>query len=231
MPKLKIALLLLVLGGLLLFLLQNWSPVLPLVILGSQTIGLPLAAWILLAVGAGFLTSLVLQLLNFLSRRGASRRVDNSQAKSQLPRTPSQEPFNTSESSQNYNYTPSSASKASKTAAADWETGDDDWEIETPPNEPTGQSLDRSSSEYEVESREPKSSYNSGSVYSYTYRESKQPQKKGTESVYDANYRVIRAPQRNLDEEDEETEEDEEDWGLDEDDEFEEDNSNNRFRW
>ena len=52
-----------------------------------------------------------------------------------------------------------------------------------------------------------------------------------SESVYDANYRVIRAPQRNLDEEDEETEEDEEDWGLDEDDEFEEDNSNNRFRW
>jgi uncharacterized integral membrane protein len=59
MPATRIILLLTILGGLVLFALQNWSPLLPLVILGLRTQALPLAFWIVGAIVAGALTTLV----------------------------------------------------------------------------------------------------------------------------------------------------------------------------
>jgi uncharacterized integral membrane protein len=53
----RILLLVAVSGGLAIFTAQNLSPVLPLVFLGAQSVALPLSVWILLAVGAGVLTS------------------------------------------------------------------------------------------------------------------------------------------------------------------------------
>ncbi|MEB3358884.1 MAG: hypothetical protein VKK04_19315 [Synechococcales bacterium] len=59
----KLILLLLVLGALVVFALENWLPAVPLVILGSSTVALPLAVWILGAIAAGALTTLVVTLL------------------------------------------------------------------------------------------------------------------------------------------------------------------------
>jgi hypothetical protein len=82
--------------------------------------------------------------------------------------------------------------------------------------------------DYEAK-QEPKSQSWTGSVYSYGYRD---PSKSGvgqTESVYDADYRVIVPPQEAAipqtggGEVAKNNSEDEDDWGLDEDDRFEDD--------
>jgi hypothetical protein len=97
----------------------------------------------------------------------------------------------------------------------EWE----DWEEE--PDAPPSAQPQRS--DYEVR-RDPKTSYQSGSVYSYSYREPSDSGVGKTEAVYDADYRVIIPPARSLDELDSEPapsqDSDEEDWELD--DEFEE---------
>lgn len=59
----KLILLIVILGALVVFALQNWLPTVPLVILGSSTVALPLAVWILGAIAAGALTTLVVTLL------------------------------------------------------------------------------------------------------------------------------------------------------------------------
>ncbi|MBE9179843.1 hypothetical protein IQ268_14830 [Oculatella sp. LEGE 06141] len=89
MPATRILLLLLILGGLILFALQNWSPVLPLVIFGLQTLALPLAFWMLGAIAAGALTTLVVaglfSLANLTSggrRSRAAQRAATTQAAS-----------------------------------------------------------------------------------------------------------------------------------------------------
>jgi uncharacterized integral membrane protein len=94
--------------------------------------------------------------------------------------------------------------------------------------------------------QEPKSSYRSGSIYSYSYREPRDSGVGKAEGVYDAEYRVIIPPHRadpepgdldapkfnwsasepRIDVEREEggkDGEDEEDWGFEDDDEFEDD--------
>ncbi|MFW6264224.1 MAG: LapA family protein, partial [Cyanobacteriota bacterium] len=78
MPVFRIAILLFLLGGLLIFLAQNWSPILPLIIFGNQTPALPIAVWILLFAVAGVFTSLLLQLLNRLARGATPRQVERS---------------------------------------------------------------------------------------------------------------------------------------------------------
>jgi hypothetical protein len=121
-----------------------------------------------------------------------------------------------------------SSAQAGTSAAADDE---DDWVSEPSKivdRPPVNDVLEANPRDYEAK-QEPKSQSWSGSVYSYGYRD---PSKSGvgqTESVYDADYRVIVPPQgvpisdigdgevapHNT--------EDEEDWGLDEDDELEDD--------
>ena len=58
--SIQIILLLSVLAGAILFALQNLSPVVPLVMLGGQTLALPLAVWVLGAIAAGAMTTLVI---------------------------------------------------------------------------------------------------------------------------------------------------------------------------
>lgn len=63
----RVLLPLLVLGGLVIFTLENWSPRVPLVIFSTQTIALPLSLWILVACLAGALTTVAIALcLRFL---------------------------------------------------------------------------------------------------------------------------------------------------------------------
>jgi uncharacterized integral membrane protein len=65
---------LLILVGLALFALQNWSPVLPLVVAGLPTQALPLALWMLTAIAAGAATTVAVSSLLSLSRFTAVRR-------------------------------------------------------------------------------------------------------------------------------------------------------------
>lgn len=73
MSLIRLALLLLILGGVTLFALQNWSPVLPLVILGTQTQALPLAAWMVGSIALGAVTTLAIAVLFRVSNAWAVR--------------------------------------------------------------------------------------------------------------------------------------------------------------
>jgi uncharacterized integral membrane protein len=65
---------LLILVGLALFALQNWLPVLPLVLAGFTTQSLPLAIWMLAAIAAGAATTVAVSTLFSLTRFTAVRR-------------------------------------------------------------------------------------------------------------------------------------------------------------
>ncbi|NJO77382.1 MAG: hypothetical protein HC827_01920 [Cyanobacteria bacterium RM1_2_2] len=55
----RVVLLLLIVGGLVAFAIQNLTPI-ALVVLGTRTLALPLAVWVLGALAAGALTTLLL---------------------------------------------------------------------------------------------------------------------------------------------------------------------------
>lgn len=189
MAVIRLILLVIVLGVLTLLLAQNWSPTLPLVFLGIQTKALPLAIWILLSVIAGAFSSLflagLLNLVNYFqpkqqqTQTSSPSRFTSSRNKSPRP----QEPINTTVPPSNN----------------DWETSstNDDWDFNQPQESVRGSRPENGSSKdfgtYEHQ-QEPKTSYQSGSVYSYGYREPKNSGVGKSESVYDADFRVIVPP-------------------------------------
>lgn len=229
MPAIQILILVLVGGGLTLFAVSNLSPVLPLVFLGMQTVALPIAAWVGIAIAAGALTSFFLQFLGYLQGGSSSRRLQEpdevrSQSRSfrrETPENPEPEP-------QTY-YTPPppSSDPPSSSTRSDWEeSGNQDWDFEDEPaaQPSTRQDFGREFSEptppqertsYEVP-QEPKTRSQTGSVYSYSYREPKDPGVGKTDEVYDANYRIITPPYQPAPK----PEEDEEDWGFEDDEDF-----------
>ncbi|RCJ39679.1 hypothetical protein A6770_11375 [Nostoc minutum NIES-26] len=198
MAVIRLILLVAVLGGLTLLLVQNWSPVLSLVFLGMRTQPLPLAMWILFSTTAGALTSVLITTLFKLSNYFGGQRQTTFRSRASSPRAANRtEPTPPP-------YTP--PPPASKTEYAtsekfdDWETNsnaDDDWNFDEKPTQapnpnPKTQPF-RDSQTYERQ-QEPQSSSQSGSVYSYSYREPKNTAAGKTESVYDADYRVIIPP-------------------------------------
>lgn len=200
MDVIRLILLVTVLGGLTLLLAQNWSPVLPLVFLGIRTQPLPLAMWILFSTTAGAITSVFISSLFNLSTYLARQRPRlKSPATSQnAKQTRREETF-----SRPVNPTPAANTKESRSSddvADDWDTNnttdDDDWDfeqksnVESTPSPENTQDRDQS---YERQQK-PKSGSQSGSVYSYSYRQPKNSGVGKTESVYDADYRVIIPP-------------------------------------
>jgi uncharacterized integral membrane protein len=293
MSPTRLSILLLILVGVTLFALQNWSPVLPLVILGIQTQALPLAIWMVGAIAVGAITTLIISALFKLSSFTASPHRSKRKRASRVasdPRTPwsdqqntSQQntfqqnndsmdvPFTVTDSVPDYVYAASNvANTASNRTDDDWERSStrseewDNWEedqepIQPPIDRPTAQTISFSSpptfiqepptptdatpyapgfsneqeewedwedyqeseedefedefedDEFEDEStaanqvnteprtiyevqQTPKTSYRSGSIYSYSYRDSGDSGVGKTESVYDADYRVIILP-------------------------------------
>jgi hypothetical protein len=200
MAVIRLILLVAVLGGLTLLLVQNFSPALSLVFLGVKTQPLPLAIWILVSTTTGAFTSILIATLFKLSNYfvGGQRQTPN-RATATSPRakaTQREEPTSRPTSP------PPPASKKEEPSSDvfdDWETNgrDDDWNFdekseEAPTPNPQAQQP-RDSKTYERQS-EAKSSSQSGSVYSYSYREPKNTAAGKTESVYDADYRVIIPP-------------------------------------
>lgn len=225
MPVIRIVLLVSVVGGLTLFALSNLSPVLPLVFLGMQTPALPLAIWVGGAIAAGAITSFFLRLLNALpSSYSTQERV--------TPRDipPRSRSFERESPEPQRFYTPPPPEAPTNRYASDWEEqNDENWDFEEEPATSTSNQReferdrttapppsDRTS--YEVK-QEPKTASQSGSVYSYSYREPTESGVGKTEAVYDANYRVITPPYQPPTQP-EVNEEDDDDWGFEDDEEF-----------
>src|SRR6476646_8145169 len=227
MPVIRLLLLLLILVGLAAFTLQNWAFQLPLVFLGKQTLVLPLSVWVLGAIAAGALTTLLftglLQLSNTLAIRKVRGRVA---AASRLETEAAASRSNWDNSSSRSPSNPSSYSRADSEGFTD-ESDFGAEEEEADPVDRTGYAADyeRDRTTYEVP-QEPTSSYRSGSSYSYSYKEPNTSGVGRSESVYDADYRVIIPPPQPL-------EEPEDDYGFEEDEDFEDETprGDNRRDW
>ena len=232
MPIIQILLLFVLVGGLSLLVLQNLSPVLPIVFLGMKTQALPVAAWILGAIAAGFLTSWCLQFFSYLQRRSLLVRIRQLEAS---PSPAAGKRRETDQTASRQSYTPPPPEPETPTSDdtseewdSDWEVEeapeDDDWEFEEEPKRPSRQeTVIQDSREYEVK-QEPKSRTVTGSVYSYSYREPSSSGAGRSEAVYDANYRVITPPYRDSDNPTRNTsnQEEEDDWGFGDDEELDE---------
>lgn len=91
----RLLLLFVIVGGLVIFALENAAPVVPLVILGTETLALPLAVWLLGAIAAGALTTLVITALAQVpGRRRRSSRfyADRPRYRTQPP-NPDADPY------------------------------------------------------------------------------------------------------------------------------------------
>ncbi|MBD2564979.1 MULTISPECIES: LapA family protein [Nostoc] len=232
MAVIRLILLVAVLGGLTLLLVQNFSPALSLVFLGVRTQPLPLAIWILFSTTTGaFTTVLIATLFNLSNYFGGGQRQTSDRRSVTPPRAKGnrrEEPTSRPASS------PPPASKKEEPTSDvfdDWETNgsrDDDWNFdersEEAPNPNPQAQQPRDSKTYERQS-EVKSSSQSGSVYSYSYREPKNTAAGKTESVYDADYRVIIPPYQPP----ATNQADDDDWDFfDDDDDFEDDDKRPR---
>ncbi|MEH2398647.1 LapA family protein [Nostoc sp.] len=232
MAVIRLILLVAVLGVLTPLLVQNWSPPLSLVFLGVRTQPLPLAIWILFSTATGAFTSILIATLFKLSNyfvAGQRQTPDRRSATSPRPKaTQREEP-----TSRPVSPPPPASKKEQPTSDVfdDWETNgtrDDDWNFdekseEAPTPNPQAQQP-KDSKTYERQS-EAKSTSQSGSVYSYSYREPKNTAAGKTESIYDADYRVIIPPYQPPTT----NQADDDDWEFfDDDDDFEDDDKRSR---
>jgi len=221
MAVIRLFLLVAVLGSLTLLLVQNWSPIIPLVFLGMRTQPLPLAMWILFSTTAGAVTSLLIaSLFKFSTYFAGQQRKTPLKSpatyKSTANRTPREESTPRKEAPPSTNR---EAEPRTSKALDDWETDsstNDDWDFDekstpSPQNTPV-----RDSNTYERQ-QEPTAGSKSGSVYSYSYQEPKNSGVGKTESVYDADYRVIVPPYQPSTTKDSE----DDDWGFFDDDDIE----------
>ncbi|MBF2028609.1 MAG: hypothetical protein IGS48_17900 [Oscillatoriales cyanobacterium C42_A2020_001] len=232
----RLVLLLAIAGGLMVFTLQNLTPLIPLVFLGIRFPALPLSWWVLGAIAAGGLTTLAIQVLfglsNFVAGQTVRSRVRNPQGTGFANRwsagtsAPADAARSTTRSTRNETdddaawkdwrgyeaaerRTPSNAGSrqtTSKEPLDDWERPlSDDWEDSKPPNANRAASSprDRVAPEdlknFEAKSP-PNQASQSGSTYSYNYREPEDSGVGKQEKVVDADYRVIVPPYRSLDE-------------------------------
>lgn len=239
----------LIIGGIILlialiFFAQNRSPTVALVIFGSETIALPVALWLIIGTIFGFLTSLLLQLLFRVSfsPKKPRREWDEEEGDFEFPeaeeearerfttenRSSYQETTENNRRKQDLSFDESEADWESPPRREDWNQIDDDWNIEEPPPSNFQRKGDSDYSIYEIQS-EPEKTSQTGSVYSYRYREANRefynPEEENydqeddddeeednptpkSSQIYEANYRVIRPPLWNLSKEENNDDED-----------------------
>lgn len=189
--------------GLIILLVQNLSPSLPLVFLGMRTQSLPLALWILFSIIAGMITSvIIISLMKFTTYLNLEEQpIPVSKS---IPRSSRVKPN-----------TPPPTSPPPPVSQFDDEF--DDWE--TNRNEDNWNDEDNLESVPEASPPGTRPS----SVYSYSSQSPKNTAVGKTETIYDADYRVIippyEAPSQNK-------ATDDDDWDFFEDDEFTDDNEN-----
>jgi uncharacterized integral membrane protein len=220
-----LALLIAVVGASVILIAQNWSPVLPLIIFGQTTVELPLALWILSAILAGVVTSVVLQGLNYLSGSlNPSSRRRNPPEESSPPVSP-RPPRRSKPPKRNREPEPR-RSPAPEQMVSEWELEDDawvegeetestskpqtpeeqewatkqqeeDWDLDKPPREQTIPALKRKIEEsINRESlRDQSSPQQSQRVAEYQQRK-QQPQKKQQKRVQSSNQEIYDAQYR-----------------------------------
>ena len=204
MAVIRLIILVTAIMGLVIILVQNLSPSLPLMFLGMRSQALPLALWILLSITAGIFTSLIItRLLKFATDL-------NLLAQQPIPKsipTPPRVRQNTPPPK-----SPSPPVSQADDEFDDWDTNrnQDDWD-------------DDSQSEEEISPNQQSSNSRTSSVYSYSSQSPKNTAVGKTESVYDADYRVIIPPYQ---ESDKNPATDDDDWDFFEDDDFEGDDEN-----
>jgi uncharacterized integral membrane protein len=222
---------LLILAGLALFALQNWSPVLPLVILGLRTQAFPLAIWMMGAIAAGAATTVAVSTLFSLTRFTAVRRSNKNRppASAYAPQTERTESRPWAAAWTKRNETPRPANEPKTRIQDDWENRQsreewDDWDEDAPRSAQPGRDKadedwdnwegyseprDRVPVRTDFEAKQaPVAQKQSGSIYSVSYEKPEEPR---TDGVYDADYRVITPPGAEA----KAPELDEEDWGFD----------------
>lgn len=125
MTTTRLVALLLAVGALVLFAVQNTSPALPLVFLGMQTRALPIAVWLVGAIAAGAITALLLAGLIELagSNSRSEPRSNWTQPQGDRPSAARwQTPPARSDRSQAASPPPKTASRDRSPQEADWET-------------------------------------------------------------------------------------------------------------
>ncbi|MFM7408550.1 MAG: LapA family protein [Cuspidothrix sp.] len=203
MSVIRLVILVTAISGLIILLVQNLSPSLPLVFLGMRTQSLPLALWILFSIIAGMITSvIIISLIKFASYLHLQEQ----------PISPSKSIPTSSRVKQN---TPPSTTPPPSVSQFDDEL--DDWE--------TNRNEDNWDDEDNLESPPEPSSPKSrpSSVYSYSSQAPKNTAVGKNETIYDADYRVIIPPHQ---EPNQKNVTDDNDWDFFEDDEFGDDNEN-----
>ncbi|SKB13416.1 conserved hypothetical protein [Planktothrix sp. PCC 11201] len=195
--------LLVLVGGLAIFTIQNLSPSLSLIFLGNQLPTLPLSIWILIAIAMGILTySIIYNLFQVTPQRvtpfSPSKTASEPAAKAPL------DPVNPS----SWGYTPEpveptpesvytaygSVSPVSSSEPEPRRSGfadDDDWETEVKPFNPTWEGDDGRGNSPE---KQPLTASDSSYSYSYEDRDSSSTGVGKVETVYDADYRIITPP-------------------------------------
>lgn len=216
--------LLILVGGLAIFTIQNLSPSLSLMFLGNQLPTLPLSVWILIAIASGILTYLIIHNL-FKIDHHQVKPFSPSQSSSETVAKPPLDPVNQS----SWGYTPEpveptpepvytaygSVSPAEPEPRGSRSVDDDDWETEVKPFNPAwdGERGDT----WEKSDQTPNES-DSSYAYSYEDRDSSSTGVGKVETVYDADYRIITPPPKTKIQDDLKPQSsnnyDQEDWGL-----------------
>ncbi|MDB9315828.1 hypothetical protein PN462_22140 [Spirulina sp. CS-785/01] len=201
-------LLLLLISFFVILVLENWTPSLSLVFFGSRTIALPLSLWILGAIFAGLLTSLLIQ---FLNRRPLPLTPNPSPKPPPRNRNRREEYENRTRIQDEPQPRSQPRSDWEDPPSPDWETStvDDGWDIERPPEASTiprpNFSRDKEATRsYEVRKKPVKDSQK-GTVYRQRYQEGEekpeeqqeqQSESSNQNNIYEADYRVITPPYR-----------------------------------
>lgn len=201
MAVIRLIILVIVILGLIILLVQNLSPSLPLVFLGMGTQSLPLALWILFSIIAGIITSIIIiSLIKFTTYLNLQPQpISVSQSTTRSSRVKPNTPPSTS---------PPGVSQFDD--EDDWQTNgnEDNWD-------------DEDNLESAPEPSPPRT--RPSSVYSYSSQAPENTAVGKTETIYDADYRVI-IPPYTKPSQDKVTDDD--DWDFFEDDEFPDDQEN-----
>jgi hypothetical protein len=213
MREFRNVLLLVVLGGLTIFALQNTSPSLSLVFLGMRSIALPLSVWILAAIALGVVTAWAIAILfglyHYWDTRDPRPRRNQRPLEPVAPPTPpgtrrSEPPLSRNNATviqddvpNRFNRTGETGSRipvpnSSELEEENWIDEDEDF-IDEPNAQSFPESPEGEGYNYEVH-REPVAESWVGSSYSYSYDQNRDSGGDKGNSPYNADYQIVTPP-------------------------------------
>ncbi|MBO0347916.1 LapA family protein [Phormidium pseudopriestleyi FRX01] len=212
MREFRNVLLLVVLGGLTIFALQNTSPSLSLVFLGMKSIALPLSAWILAAIALGVFTAwaiaILFRLYHYWDTRDPRPRRPQRPLEPVAPPPPrsnrAEPPLSRNNATVIQDDVPNRFNRTGETGdripvpnpreleEENWIDEDEDF-MDEPNAQSFPESRDSEGYNYEVV-REPVAESWVGSSYSYSYEQNRESGGDQGNSPYNADYRIVTPP-------------------------------------